>query len=86
MTKYTGPTKDDRVFFPVVKNSVIFCVLGGTSVISHFFCWGGPVPYLELFWVGQFEKATLYIEHWQAEVKGKNVSFNSLLGTTRMRT
>ena len=46
----------------VVKNSDIFCVLGGTSVsgFSNFFCWGGPVPYLELFWVGPVKINTLY--------------------------
>ena len=31
-------------------------MLGGTSVVGNFFCWGGPVPYLELFWVGPVKK------------------------------
>ena len=27
-------------------------------------CWEGPIPYLELFWVGPFEKKnTLYVKH-----------------------
>ena len=55
MTKYTGPTqntKGDRVFNNW-ENAVICCVLGGTSVVKSFFCWGGTVPYLELFWRDQ---------------------------------
>ena len=54
MTKYTGPTqdtKDDRV----VKNSVIFCVLGGTSVLSHFILLSGTTSIV--FWVEPFEKS-----------------------------
>ena len=43
-------------FLTTAKNSVIFCVLGGTSVLSNFFCWGTPLPYLELFWVKPFEE------------------------------
>ena len=52
------PPKTHKIteFLTTGKNSVIFCVLGGTSVLSNFFCWGTPLPYLELFWVKPFEE------------------------------
>ena len=44
--KYTGPSQDTKNtgVFPVVKNSVVFCALGRTSVLSIFcVAWVGPV-------------------------------------------
>ena len=56
MTKYTGPTqntKGDRVFNNW-ENAVIFCVLGGTSVVNNFSVGGGQFhTFLELFWRDQ---------------------------------
>ena len=39
-----------------VKNSVIFCVLGGTSVLSHFFLLGGTSSILRTFLGGTSQK------------------------------
>ena len=39
-----------------VKNSVIFCVLGGTSVLSHFFLLGGTSSILRTFLSGTSQK------------------------------
>ena len=32
----------------------------GPVYLVIFSCWGGPIPYLELFWVGPVKKTTLY--------------------------
>ena len=40
------PSKTQKMsFLQLEKTLVIFCVLCGTSVLSHIFCWGGPLPY-----------------------------------------
>ena len=44
----------------VLENFLFMC-LGCTW--SFFPVGGGPVPYLELFWVGPVKKTTLYIEN-----------------------
>ena len=58
MTKYTGPTQDLLTQKSSKygtgtpqqdKNSVIFCVLRGTSVLSHFFLLGSTSSILRTF-------------------------------------
>ena len=39
-----------------VKNSIIFCVLCGTSVLSHFLLLGGTSSILRTFWGGTSRK------------------------------
>ena len=35
----------------------------GPLYLVIFSCWGGPVPHLELFWVGPVKKTTLYYDN-----------------------
>ena len=38
---------------------VVYVSWVGPVYLVIFSCWGGPVPYLELFWVGPVKKTTL---------------------------
>ena len=75
MTKYTGPTQDlltqksskYGTGTPQQTNCLLKTLLFSVSYVGPvylviFSCWGGPVPYLELFWVGPVKKTTLYVE------------------------
>ena len=42
--------------FLATEKKLIFCVLGGTNEVSHYSVGEGPVPYLELFWLGPVKK------------------------------
>ena len=44
-----------------VLEKFLFVSWVGPVYLVIFSCWGGPVPYLELFWVGPVKKTTLYI-------------------------
>ena len=42
------------------RKNVLFVSWVGPVYLVIFSCWGGPVPYLELFWAGPVKKTTLY--------------------------
>ena len=73
MTKYTGPIQDlltqksykYGTWNFIKRNCLLKTLLFSVSYVGPvylviFSCWGGPVPYLELFWVGPVKKTTLY--------------------------
>ena len=49
-----------RIFNGKIYAIEIFCVLGGTSVLSHFFLLGGTSSILRTFLVGPVKRNTLY--------------------------